>query len=198
LVAVAACVLVAGTARGAPAQRPYSYDPVLATIAQETLWRAAAHHVRVPRADVLSVGVRCYRGPEAFADTFRRRFGKSPGHVVAYYAGGRDVNIRHEICVDARAFFRGRVTVTTAGAFAVVLHESLHRQGVVNERLTTCYADESVRWGMIWYGFDAADALRGRNLAFQYTRLYAPRGYRIGKQSCLRLAKQRSWLAFAK
>jgi hypothetical protein len=198
LVAVAACILVAGIARGAPAQRPYAYDPVLATVAQETLWRAAAQHVRVSRAEVLSVGVRCYRDPEAFAATFRRRFGKSPGHVVAYYAGGRDLNIRHKICVDTRAFFRGHVSVTTAGAYAVVLHESLHRQGVVNERITTCYADESVRWGMRWYGFDDDEALRGRNLAFEYTRLYAPPGYRIGKPNCLRLTKQSSWFAFAK
>ena len=196
--AVVACILVAGIARGAPAQRPYAYDPVLATIARETLWRAGAQRFDVRREDVLSVGVRCYRDPVAFATTFRSRFGKSPGHVVAYYAGGRDLNIRHQVCVDARALFRGRATLTTAGAYAVVLHESLHRQGIVNERTTTCYADEAVRWGMRWDGVGDAEAIRVRDLAFEYTRLYAPSGYRIGKSSCLRLTRQRSWFSFAK
>jgi hypothetical protein len=198
LVAVVACILVAGIARGAPAQRAYVYDPTLATIARDTLWRAGAHRFGVQRGDVLSVGVRCYRDPEAFATTFRRRFGKSPGHVVAYYAGGRDLNIRHKICIDARALFRGRSTVTTAGAFAVVLHESLHRQGIVNERTTTCYADEAVRWGVRRFGADDAAALRAQGLAFEYTRLYAPPGYRIGKSDCLRLTRQRSWLSLTR
>jgi hypothetical protein len=198
LVAVAAGILVAGIARGAPAPSPYAYDGKLATIARVTLWRAGAEGFDVTRKDVLSVGVRCYRDPQAFAATFRRRFGKSPGHVVAYYAGGRDLNIRHQICVDARALFDGRSTLTTVGAYAVVLHESLHRQGIVNERTTTCYADEAVRWGLRWFGADDAEARRAQDLAFEYTRLYAPPGYRIGKSSCLRLTRERSWFALAK
>lgn len=198
LVAIAACILVAGIARGAPAERPYVYDSTLATIARDTLWRAGAHRFGVERGDVLSVGVRCYRDPEAFASTFRRRFGKSPGHVVAYYAGGRDLNIRHRICVGARALFRGRSTLTTAGAFAVVLHESLHRQGLVNERTTTCYADEAVRWGVRRFRGDDAEALRAQSLAFEYTRLYAPPAYRVAEPDCLRLTRQRSWLSFTK
>src|SRR5262249_14381120 len=104
----------------------------------------------------------------------------------------------HQVCVDARALFRGRRTLGAAGAYAVVLHESLHRQGIVNERITTCYADEAVRWGMRWYGLDDEEAVRVRDLAFEYTRLYAPSGYRIAKASCLRLTRQKSWFAFAK
>jgi len=197
LVTATACTLVAGVVPGASAPTPYRYDPVLATLARETLWHAGRKSSRLTRSEVRSVGVRCYRTAHSFESTFVHRFGRSPRQVVAYYAGGRDVNLRPDVCVNTRAFFRGEVTTRNAGAYAVLLHEALHRQGVRNERVTTCFADEAVHWGMRWYGFSEAEALRGRNLAFDYTRLYAPPRYRMGKPNCLLLAQHKGWPSFA-
>ena len=198
LVVASACLLASDVARGAPDRRPYTYDPVLATIARETLWQSGIEESRLTRASVLSVGVRCYRSSDSFDRTFEGRFGRSASRVVAYFAGGHDVHLRRGTCESVRAFFRGDVTLITAGAYAILLHEALHRQGLANERLATCFADESVRWGMRWFGFSDPQALRGRNLAFAYTRLYAPPSYRMGKPNCLALTNRKSWFAFTR
>jgi hypothetical protein len=66
-----------------------------------------------------------------------------------------------------------------------------------DERLTTCFANESVRWGARWHGFTDATALRARNLAFTYTRLYSPLPYRMGKPDCLALTRRVSWVDFS-
>jgi hypothetical protein len=195
--AVVACALVAGAARSASTET-YRVDRVLATIARESLWQAGIEDSKITRRDVEPVSVRCYRNRLSFEITFERRFGRSARHIVAYYAGGPVVHLRHSTCEDVGAFFRGHVTVLTAGAYAVLLHESLHRQGVTNERITTCFADEAIRWGMRWYGFSDEQALRGRNLAFTYTRLYAPPSYRMGRPNCLLLTSRKGWPAFTR
>ena len=198
-VAVAAvCALAAGEARAAPARGPFTYDRLLAAVARETLWQAGLEDSRIARGDVLSVGVRCYRSREAFETMFEQRFGRSARRIVAYYAGGRDINLRRGTCANVRALLRGQLTVLTAGAYAVLLHETLHRQGLADERVTTCFADESVRWGLRWFGFSDYQALRGRNLAFTYTRLYAPPSYRMGRPNCLVLTSRKGWFAFSK
>jgi hypothetical protein len=184
---------------GAPPVRAadeFTYDPFLATAARETLWQSASEDGRISRAKVLPVSVRCYHGRHAFEQTFERRFGTSARRVVAYYAGGRDVHMRNGTCTNVHAFLAGRHTVLTAGATAILLHESLHRQRLLDERLSTCFANESVRWGARWYGFSDAIALRARNLAFTYTRLYSPLSYRMGKPNCLALTRRKSWVDF--
>jgi hypothetical protein len=172
----------------------FAYDTMLATVARETLWQSASEDGRVAQATVLRVSVRCYHDRHAFEQTFERRFGTPARRVVAYYAGGRNVHLRNGTCTNVHAFLGGRHTVLTAGAIAILLHESLHRQRVLDERLTTCFANESVRWGALWYGFADATALRARNLAFTYTRLYAPQSYRMGKPNCLALTRRESWV----
>lgn len=198
LAVAAACAIAAGEARAGHAQSPYSYDVLLAAVARETLWQAGIEDSQITRGDVLPVGVRCYRDRTAFETTFEQRFARPARHIVAYYAGGRDVNLRHGTCANIRALLRGQLTVLTAGAYAVLLHETLHRQGLAGERVTTCFANESVRWGMRWFGFSDAQALRGRNLAFTYTRVYAPPSYRMGRPNCLLLTARRGWFAFTR
>jgi hypothetical protein len=198
LAAAAACALAAGAARAAPGPSPYTYDRLLAAVARETLWQAGIEDSRLSRGDVLPVGVRCYRSRAGFETMFEQRFGRSAHRIVAYYAGGRDINLRHGTCANVRALLRGQLTVLTAGAYAVLLHETLHRQGLAGERVTTCFADESVRWGLRWFGFSDAQALRGRNLAFTYTRLYAPPSYRMGRPNCLILTRRAGWFAFTR
>jgi hypothetical protein len=146
--------------------------------------------------DVLRVYVRCYRDKHAFESTYERRSGESATWVVAYYAGRGDVHLRHGTCASVHAFFDGRRTVYTAGAFSILLHEALHRQGARNERTTTCLAIDAVRSGAEWLGASDAQALRARDLAFSYARLFAPRAYRMGKPDCLALARRKDWPAF--
>jgi hypothetical protein len=186
----------AGTTASATAVDGYTYHPALATVVRETLWRSASDDAPIKRSRVLRVSVRCYRSKAAFEETFETRFGTSARGVVAYYAGGRDVHLRIGTCVNVHTFFGGRRTVLTAGAFSILLHESLHRQGLRDERLTTCFANESVRWGALSAGLSDANALRVRNLAFTYTRLYSLPSYRIGRPDCLALARRASWVDF--
>ena len=196
LCAVAVCAVLAGNAHASP-HPAFEYDRALGVVARETLWQAISGDARTTRRDVLRVYVRCYRDRELFERSFERRFGVPAGRVVAYYAGGGDVHLRNGTCEGVRAFLRGRHAVYTAGAYAILLHEALHRQGIRNERKTTCFANEAVRWGAQWFGFSETKALRARNLAFTYTRLYSPRSYFMGKPDCLALARRSDWPAFA-
>ena len=195
LVAVLACAVMTGIARGAPAQA-YVYDRVLGTVARASLWQAASQEAQLALRNVLRVYVRCYRDRQAFERTFERRFGEPARDVVAYYVGGGDVHLRNGTCENARTFLQGRHTVYTAGAYAILLHEALHRQGMRNERITTCLANEAVRWGALWHGSGEAQALRARNLAFAYTRLFSPPDYYMGKPDCLVLTRRKDWPAF--
>jgi hypothetical protein len=195
LCAVAACAVWTSIARGVPAQA-YEYDQVLGTAARASLWQAASQEARLSLRNVLRVYVRCYRDKRSFERTFERRFGESARRVVAYYVGGGEVHLRNGTCENVRMFLGGRHTVYTAGAYAILLHEALHRQGVRNERITTCLANEAVRWGALWHGFSETQALRARNLAFAYTRLFSPPGYYMGKPDCLVLTRRKDWPAF--
>jgi len=192
LLAAVTCSVLVGTAPAAPGQA-WVYDRQLGMVARETLWRALSEDSRIARRKVLRVYVRCYHDKESFERTFERRFGASARRVIAYYVGGGDVHLRSGTCENVRAFLGGRHMVYTAAAYSILLHESLHRQGVRNERITTCLANEAVRWGALWSGFSEAQALRARNLAFTYTRLYAPRSYFMGKPHCLALTRRSDW-----
>jgi hypothetical protein len=186
---------VAGAAilvSAAQAARTFVYDEELATVARESLWRSVKP--TVSRSRVYPVNVRCYRDKRSFERIFESRFGLSATRVIAYYAGGKDVHLRDVTCENVRSFLVGRHTVYTAAAYSILLHEVLHRQGVRNERITTCLASDAVRWGALWFGFEEAEALRARNLALTFTRLYTPSEYRMGKPNCLLLNRRTDWV----
>jgi hypothetical protein len=187
---VVVCAAVTGTAYAAP---PFAYDRELRLAARDALWQAVSDDRRLARTDVRRVYVRCYRSKKAFERVFEQRFGFSAARVIAYYAGGADVHLRDGTCDNVHAFLGGRHTVYTAGAYAILLHEALHRQGVQNERITTCLANDAVRWGTTWLGLDETKALRARNLALTFTRFFAPDHYRMGKPNCLLLTRRTDW-----
>jgi hypothetical protein len=193
LLALAVSVVALTSAPAAAAPPAFDSDRWFATVARQSLWRATID-AGVSRQRVKPVSVRCYRDRLSFEESFESRAGTPAEHVAAYYAGGRDVHLRNGTCANIRLFFLGRRTVLTAGAYAILLHESLHRQGLVDERFTTCFANEAVRWGSLWFGLSESQSLRARNLAFAYTRLYAPRSYRMGKPNCLLLTRQMEWI----
>lgn len=176
----------------AQASRSFVYDRELGTVARESLWRSVKP--TMSRSQVTYVSVRCYRDKQAFERAFEGRFGLSATRVIAYYAGGADVHLRDTTCDNVRAFLTGRLTVHTAAAYAILLHEALHAQGVRNERVTTCLASDAVRWGALWFGLDEKEALRARNLSLTFTRLYSPPDYRMGKPNCLLLNRRTDWV----
>lgn len=140
--------------------------------------------------------MRCYRSRRTFEETFHLHTGISARKVAAYYSGGRDVHLRRGTCQNVHRFLGGLRTVLTAGAYSILLHEALHRQGLRNERRTTCFGNEAVRWGALWFGAPEEAALRSRNLAFTYMRLYAHPSYRMGKPTCRVLTDRREWVEF--
>jgi hypothetical protein len=178
----------------ASAGRTYEYDQELSVVARESVWQAASGGTRATRAEVLRVRVRCYVDKRSFEKTFEARFGLSASRVIAYYAGEADVHLRDTTCENVRAFLGGRHTVLTAAAYSILIHESLHRQGVRSERVTTCLANDAVRWGALWFGFDERESLRARNLALDFTRMFSPAEYRMGKPNCLLLARRTDWV----
>ncbi len=192
VLAVVVSLSVAGVAWSAAAET-FVYDRQLGIVARASLSRAAPN---VTLARVLRVYVRCYRDKTSFESTYERRSGDSARRVVAYYAGRGDLHLRRGTCENAHAFIRGRRTVNTAGAYSILLHEALHRQGIRNERTATCLAIDAVRWGAEWLGSSESKALRARDLAFTYARLFAPPAYRMGKPDCLALARRKDWPAF--
>ena len=187
---VVVCAALTGTAHAAS---PFSYDRELGDVARASLVQAVNDGRPVSRADVRRVYVRCYRDNGEFEDAFVNRFGFPAGRVVAYYIGGSDLYLRNGTCASVRAFLAGRHTVYTAAAFSILLHEALHRQRVGTERITTCFANEAVRWGALRFGFSEAQALRARNLAFTYTKLFAPRDYFMGTPTCLAMTERTEW-----
>ena len=188
-----ALILGAAVTGTAEAATPFRYDRELGDVARASLVRAVSDGRPFTRADVKRVYVRCYRDKKTFERVFLERYGIPAGRVVAYYARGADLHLREGTCDNVRVFLSGRHTVYTAGAYAILLHEALHRQGVGIERLTSCLANEAVRWGAERYGFDEARALRARNLAFAYTRLFAPPFYRTSMPNCLALTRRTEW-----
>lgn len=176
------------------AASPFSYDRELGDVARASLTQAVNDGRTFSRADVKRVYIRCYRDKRTFENVFEDRFGLPAGRVVAYYVGGPDIYLRNGTCANVRAFLGGRHTVYTAAAYSILLHEALHRQGVGDERLTTCLANEAVRWGALRFGFSDAQALRARSLAFTFTKLFAPPAYFMGVPTCLALTERSEWI----
>jgi hypothetical protein len=192
LLVISVVAAAANLASVVQAARPFDYDPELANIARESLRRAVSPPA--PRSAMRRFNVRCYVDERSFEHAFEARFGLSASRVIAYYAGGVDLHLRDGTCDNVRVFLTGRHTVYTAAAYAILLHEALHRQGVRDERITSCFANDAVRWGALWLGVDEPKALRARNLALSYTRLYSPPEYRMGKPNCLLLARRTDWV----
>ena len=190
--AAIACAVLSSTADAA-SNASFTYDRELGRIARESLWHATEPDRRVPRSQVFRAYVRCYRSERAFERAFEQRYGVSGEYVIAYYAGSTDVFLRQTTCNNVRMFVAGRHTLTTSAAFSILLHEVLHRQGVRDERITTCLANEAVRWGAEWLGLSKERALRARQLAFDFTRRYSPPEYRMGQPHCHLLNRRTDW-----
>jgi hypothetical protein len=193
LVALVVSAVAASTAQGAAPQAVFDYDHELGAVARKSLRHAVSNAPRPTLGGVRRVYVRCYRDRTSFERAFERRFGVPAARVVAYYTGGPDLHLRGGTCANVRLFLQGRHTALTAASYSVLLHETLHRQGLRDERVTNCLANEAVGWGTEWLGFGEERARHARNLAFEFSKRYAPPDYRMGKPDCLALARHTDW-----
>jgi hypothetical protein len=171
----------------------YAYDRELGFVARASLSQATEPERRVPRNEVLRAYIRCYHSNRTFERAFEQRYGAPADRVIAYYAGGSDVYLRNTTCRNVHLFMRGRHTIETAAAFSILLHEVLHRQGVRNERITTCLANYAVHAGARWLGFKEKRAVRARELALRFTKRYSPPEYRMGIPHCRLLNRRTDW-----
>jgi hypothetical protein len=103
--------------------------------------------------------------------------------------------MRSGSCANARRFSQGIVRWDTAAAFAVLVHEALHRQGLDNERAATCFANDSVRWAGKVFGLTDNRAEQARVLAFRYSARALLPQYRLSRFECLTLISEHdiSW-----
>ena len=189
-----ALILGAALTGTAQAAAPFRYDRELGDVARASLVRAVSDGRPFSRADVKRVYVRCYRDKKTFERVFLERYGIPAGRVVAYYAGGRRPppsgrHLRQRPGVPLRAAHR------VHGGAPTPFSCTRRCTGRVSEieRLTSCLANEAVRWGAERFGFDEAKALRARNLAFAYTRLFGPPLYRMATPNCLALTRRTEW-----
>jgi hypothetical protein len=214
LLAVAVC---AGVAAGSTsARRPdFVYAPDIGWWVHQSLEMATEYTGSETKKIPLPTYIRCYTSDTPFEAGLRRDGDSvSDAHLtIAYYVDGTSyVNVRASTCRQVRQFTGqdGRVkpviTEFTAGAMSTVLHESLHRQGFDNEKLTECYGNDTTRYAgwLSWWqqtpdDSDAswAESERWGNwamkLAFQYSHHEVDESYEMPTSSCLALVKRLSW-----
>ena len=184
-----ACLLTAAPAAAGTAYNEYSYDSELRFWVHNSLESASISQGFQTKRIAKAVYVRCYWFKEGFEQALIRR-GESRAdvrYVIAYYAGGSTINMRASTCSLARQFTdNGLVTQNTAGAFATLLHEALHRQGLRDERVVEAAALASMydagqliayqrRTGRDYETWEACfpEGLRAARLAWQQARKYA-------------------------
>lgn len=136
-VAIAAAMITI-LAPAANAASSFRYDNNLRWWVHNTL---EASTMEFGRAKVVPkpVEVRCYSDREAF-ELRLLNMGASwteTRTTVAYYQhGSNTIHVRDGTCRRAQEFTEGHVTELSAGAFATILHEAVHRQGIRSENLT--------------------------------------------------------------
>ena len=209
-----AAVLALATALSpsAGAANGYVYDKDLSWWAVNTLELASESTGSGVKQIPYRTYIRCYANAETFEAPLRRQ-GAARDEVrstIAYFAGQGIVNIRNGTCRRARLFAnRALVTTETASAMATILHETLHRQGIRDERITECFANDAVKyagWLAHWNGLATQDdetwaaseatGTRARNLAFAASKRWIARDYLMPQGECLRLTKSFSWAQY--
>ncbi len=206
LAAVGLVVPTAGSANG------YVYDKDLSWWAVNSLELASEYTGSEKKQIPYRTYIRCYTDADSFEAPLLRE-GTSPTEVretIAYYSGQGSVNIRNGTCRRARQFSEDALMTTeTASAIATILHETLHRQGVHDERITECFADDAVKyagwlahWNSLAKRNDATWAAsevkgsRARDLAFAASKRWIARDYLMPKAECLRLTRSFSWAEY--
>jgi hypothetical protein len=206
--ALAACVLAPPGARAAAG---WHYDPDLAWWATASLETATEYTGSRRKVVPYRTYIRCYTSAAAFEAPLLADGTPfwDARDIIAYYPGrGGTVNLRAGTCARLRQFTGPRplFSAATASAMATLLHETLHRQGLDDERITECYANEAVKyaaWLAHWNALRVQDdttwsaseryALRAMDLAFAESARLVAVAYVMPKYRCLDLVRGASW-----
>jgi hypothetical protein len=213
---VCAAAVLPGGAAAAPA---YKYDNTLRWWVHNSLEQATIDQGTTTKRIPKPVYVRCYTDRAAFENVLLR-MGNTPLETrltVAYYvwpryAGGdgSTINMRAGTCDLAEQFVSGHVTQDSAGAFKVLLHESLHRQRFHNERETELFAITSMAAAgqLVEYNRKLANgwpedtdtwdqsrpaADRAMRLSWQQSQRYGARSYLSPWGTVVNLTPRESW-----
>ena len=170
------------------------YDRELGEIARKSLRQAVTERAKPPLGRVLRVYVRCYRDRESFERTFERRFGVPAGQVIAYYAGGGDVHLRGGTCAGVHAFLGGRQTVSPRPRTRCSCTSRCTGRGSATSGTRTASRTTPSAGGRRVARLRPERALRARDLAFAFSRRYAPPAYHIGMPDCLALVGRADWV----
>jgi hypothetical protein len=206
-------IFAAIAATSARAEPTFTYDRELAWWVVNSLELASRYTGSETKRIPHRTYVRCYKSTTAFeAPLLRKQIAAQDArHVIAYYAGGGEIHVRTETCTRAREFVSGRITLRSAEAISTLLHETLHRQGIRNEHVTECYANDAVKyagWLARWNQLTADDAKtwraserygeRARQLAFAASRRQVAYGYYTPMPECLNRVGTLSWADYLK
>lgn len=191
--AIAATVVPAGSASAS------QFDSMLGGAA-----RRALHASKFEGAGVIEkpVYVRCYASNNAFDAAAAWRFGEDMSGVFAYaIKSEKTVYMRPTDCRDARGFLNAVKSGQMPDkwqvfSFSTLLHESLHVQGIKNERLTECVANDSVRWAAMAKGLPKSDANTLSRIAFDMSAKWTGWSYHSISGLCQQKLQHRDWTQF--
>ena len=197
LTAVVACVAALVPVPAAQAAAPY--DSSLSRYAREGL---NASMFETTHVNIKPVYVRCFDSDREFEDAAAWRTGRSYAGVVAYaiparktvYMRGRDCGLVNQFVADSKL---GRLPGRwQTYAYSTLLHEALHVQGIDDERVTECVANDSVRWAARSFGLDETLANRASRIGWDMSAKYTARSYFTVSGECQSTLRDADWTDF--
>lgn len=179
----------------------------LGVLAAESLQLASRSSGSKARATARRIVVKCYRDAKSFEQELVRGGAsmREAKGTRAYPGFGPVVHIRHNTCANAQRLAHGELTILTAGAMKLILHEGLHRQGLSDERVTECYAIHATKYAALLVkrlaNGDSVEsqpdlnrlAARALRLAFKASARWLHPSYVLPEPECRRLTSQESW-----
>lgn len=196
LVAVVAAVAVPLAGAGVSVA-PYDRD-----LGVSARWSLDAAKFSTTAHPTRFVYVRCYRSDADFDGAGAWRFGESMVNRWAYsirwtvYMRGRQCRLAHQFISRMLAQTTQAVTPAEVGAYATLLHESLHVQGIRDEQVTECLANDSVRWVALGYDIPKSEANRLSRMAFSWSYRNVAASYQSDPTSCEKITQQYDWASY--
>lgn len=130
-----------------------------------------------------STYVRCY------SDVEWRKVRRGHHGLMGWYDGGVWIHVRAATCTNAlKALNRGQTSYTNIVAVATLIHETIHRQGIKNERVTECLSTWLAAHAVHQWTGSVQKALRTLALARKFGRDRLPMRYQTTDAQCVSIA----------
>jgi hypothetical protein len=145
------------------------------------------------------VYVRCYGSDREFEAAAAWRFGEDFHGTIAYaLPKSKTVYMRGVDCKHARQFVNDIKAGGMPGkwetyAFATLLHEGLHVQGVKDERVTECLSNDSLRWAAMGFGMAKSYANKLARIAWNMSGKHTASSYVTVSGQCRSTLLDKDW-----